>query len=307
MDYLLMQERINYYSCYTKRLMNGFCEELQTNKIHFKRLTSIIERLLVNEDILFLNFLEDEKQSASYKILEYLNAQGEILSVGKGYYSLPPERSIVLPDNQSVVISSLKMNSDKVGIGRLTETQEAISLKYNQYVYLPSFQQVIQYFIQQLTDHHDVEPIEIIQFTERGSFKLNNLKQLKDKEYYILVFERRIGSQIKRERYFAQWKEKKWFVAEIKNGLLLRTTMALRSRKGVYSTYYFSAHPLGFIEVNLQYSLPKEEDVLMRLIATPKENKWTKKYLTTENQIENIRVILSHCELKEVKDHAIYN
>ena len=122
-----------------------------------------------------------------------------------------------------------------------------------------------------------------------------------------MKFERLIGAQIKTERYFARWQNKEWLVAEIKNGLFMRTRMALRSRKNLHSTYWFAKHSSGLIEVNLQYSLPKEEDTLMRLIATPKENKWPKSYLTTELQLENIRAIFHQCKLKEVKEDAIHN
>lgn len=288
-------------------MINGFCEEFDTNKIHAKRLTSVLERLFASEDEIFLKFFRDEKLSIPYQFLQYLNAQGEILHVGENRYALPPERTIVLPDGQNVVISSLENNSGQVGSGRFTTEKTAIFLNYDEYVFLPTFEQIIRHYENKLTGHHDVEPSEIIKFNERGSSKSKNFKQVKDREYYILKFERLIGAQIKTENYFAKWQDREWFVAEVRNGLFVRTIMALRSRKNVNSTYSLSGQSNGLIEVDLQYSLPKEEDILLRLIATPRESKWPKSYLTTESQLVNIRAIFAHCKLKEVKSNGIHN
>lgn len=288
-------------------MINGFCEEFDTNKIHAKRLTSVLERLFANEDEIFLKFFRDEKLSIPYQFLQYLNAQGEILHVVENRYALPPERTIVLPDGQNVVISSLEKNSEQVGSGRFTTEKTAIFLNYDEYVFLPTFEQIIQHYENKLKNHHDIEPSEIVIFNELGSFKSTNFKQVKDGDYYILKVERLLGVQIKTENYFAKRQDREWFVAEIRNGLFVRTRMALRSRKNVNSTYWLSEQSNGLIQVNLQYSLPKEEESLMRLIATPKEYKWSKSYLTTKSQLENIRAIFTHCKLKEVKGNGIHN
>lgn len=58
-------------------------------------------------------------------------------------------------------------------------------------------------------------------------------------------------------------------------------------------------HNNGYIEIKLPFSLPREENILLRLIATPNENKWPKSYLTTEDQINNVRTILAYCKFTE--------
>ena len=308
-EYLFIQQRINHYSCYVKHMINGFCEEFQTNKVHSRRLTSVLDRLFAKENHTFLNFFVDEKLSITAQFIQYLNAQGEIIHMGESYYALPPERTIVLPDGQNVLISSLQLNDGQVGLGKIIAAKSPIFINYNEYVFLPSFEQIFKHYQNRLSNHHDVEPSEMIIFNERGSFKSTKINNMQDREYYLLKFERLIGSQIKSENYFAQWRNKEWFVVQIVNGMYLRIRMALRDRKKLNTSYSLINRKGGFIEVKLQYSIPKEEDILLRLIATPKENKWSKSYLTTESQLENVRAIFAYCKLKEleVNNNGIYN
>lgn len=306
-EYLIIQQRLNHYSCYVKHMISGLCEEFQTNKIHLRRLTTVLERLFAKEVSIFLNFFVDDRFSIPTQFIHYLSAQGEIFHVGNNEYALPPERSIVLPDEQNVLISSLQLNKGEVGLGQVISAKSPIFLNYDKYVFLPTFEQIIKHYQNKLSNNHDIEPFEMITFTENGSFKSSRFTNLNDGEYYILKFERLIGNQIKLEHYFAQWRDKQWYVSEITNSTLLRTRLALRSRKNLNSYYSFSKKQNGFVEVNLQFSLPKEEDVLLRLIATPIQNKWPKSYLTTESQLKNIREIFTYCKLKEVKNDGIHN
>ncbi|MEK3726609.1 hypothetical protein [Lysinibacillus sp. FSL W8-0953] len=308
-EYLIIQQKINHYSCYVKHLIVGFCEEFQTNKVHLRRVTSILERLFANESIAFLNYFVDEKFTVPVQFIHYLNAQGEIIHLGNTYYTLPPERSIRLPNGQYVSISSLQLNIGQLGIGQLTTHKLPISLEYDEYVFLPTFESILKLYKDKLSNHHDIEPSEMIFFNENGSFKSSKIKNMQDGEFYILKFERLIGSKSKPENYFAQWKNNEWLVAQIKNGMYTRVRMALRDRKNMNSNYKVIKHQQGFVEIKFQYSLPKEEEVLLRLIATPNESKWPKSYLTKENQLSNVRAILANCKLKEleVKNDGIHN
>lgn len=306
-DYLIIQEKLNHYSSYVKRMISGLCEEFQTNKIHLRRVTSVLERLFANEVSVFLDFFVDDKFSKPTQFIHYLSAQGEIFHMGNNEYSLPPERSIILPDKQNVRISSLELNECEVGLGQLNSEKSPIFLDYENYVFLPTFEQILKHYQNKLFNNHDIEPFEMITFTEKGAFKSSRFTNLNDREYYILKFERLIGSQLKLEHYFAQWRDNQWYVSEIKNSTLLRTKLALRSRKKLNSNYSFSKKENGFLEVNFQYSLPKEEDILLRLIATPIQNKWPKRYLSTESQLKNIREILSYCKMREVKSDGVHN
>ena len=130
-----------------------------------------------------------------------------------------------------------------------------------------------------------------------------------ENDLYILYFDRAIGSKIKPEKYFAQWKRGEWHVALLSNGMFSRMRLALRFRKKLISTYQFFEHASDYIEIKLPFSLPKEENMLLRLIAMSNENKWPKSYFTTVSQLNNVRDILAHCKLTEVgaTNNGIYD
>lgn len=306
-EYLIIQQKINHYCCYVKHLISGFFEEFQTNKIHSTRIVTILNRLFKKENDIFLDFLGDEKHAVSF--LQFLHSQGEIIHVGNSYYTLPLERTIVLPDGQNVLISSLELSKEVVGIGNLLPSRSKVFLNYNEYVYLPTFEQLINYYQTKLSNNHDIEPSEIILFNEHGAFRTTKIKKLQDGEFYILKFKRLIGLNVKTEYYFAQWRNDEWYIAEILKGIYWRTKMALLNRKNLNSTYNIVHYKNGFVEVQLESALPKEEDILLRLIATPNQNKWPKKYLTTVKQLVNVRTIIANCKMKEVevKNDGIYN
>lgn len=300
-EYLIIQQRINHYSCYVKHLIVGFCEEFQINKVHLRRVTTILERLFINESNAFLNYFVDEKLTVPVQFIHYLSEQGEIIHLGNAYYTLPPERSVRLPNGQWVSISSLQSNTCELGIAQLITHKLPISLKYDEYVFLPTFETILQLYKDKLSNHHDIEPFEMIFFNVNGSFKSSKIKNMQDGEFYILKFERLIGNKTKPENYFAQWKNNEWLVAQIKNGMYTRVRMALRDRKNINSHYKVIKYQQGFVEIEFQYALPKEEEILLRLIATPNKSKWAKSYLTKENQLSNIRAILANCKLEELE------
>jgi hypothetical protein len=299
-EYITVQQTINHYSYYVKQLLIGLSEEFQTDKVHSHRLIPILERLFNKETDIFLSFFKDEKRSVPMQFLQFLSQQGEIIHMGNSYYTLFPERTVQLQDGQYIVISSLKASIQKsLGLGQLTPKPLAISLTHNEYIYRPTFETLLSVYTNKLTNHHDVEPKEMVYFTEKGSFKTSAIKNMKEGKFYILYFDRVIGSKIKPEKYFAQWKKGEWFVTQITSAMFVRLRYALRFLENCTSTYQMIKHKNGYIEIKLPFSLPREENILLRLIATPNENKWPKSYLTTENQINNVRNILAYCKLTE--------
>ncbi|WP_411738907.1 hypothetical protein [Peribacillus sp. S4] len=300
-EYITVQRTINHYSYYVKQLIIGLCEEFQTNKVHSHRLMPVLQRLFNKETNIFLSFFKDEKRSVPMQFLQFLSQQGEIIHVGNSYYTLFPERTVQLHDGQYIAISSLKAPIQKrsLGIGQLTSKSLAISLTYDDYMYRPTFEKLLNVYTNKLSNHHDIDPNEMVYFTEKGSFKTSSIKNMQEGEFYILYFDRVIGSKIKPEKYFAQWKKGEWYVTQIPSSMLTRFRYALRFLKNATSTYQMIKHNNGYIEIKLPFSLPREENILLRLIATPNENKWPKSYLTTEDQINNVRAILAYCKLKE--------
>lgn len=172
-EYSIIQQCINHYSCYVKHLIIGLCEEFQTNKVHSRFLTSVLERIFTKENNIFLTFFKDEKQSVPTQFIHYLAQQGEIIHVGYGYYTLPPERTVQLPDGQYVAISSLnEPNPGGLGIGRSISQPLSVSLTHDEYIYRPTFDTLLSVYTSKLTNHHDIEPDEMIFFQRRVHLKL---------------------------------------------------------------------------------------------------------------------------------------
>lgn len=300
-EYLKIQQTINQYSCYVKNLINGLCEEFQTNKIHLRRITSILDRLFVIESSDFKSFFNLEKGSTATQFIHYLSEQGEIIHLGNSYYTLPPERTIQLPNGQYVSISSLEVeeNGKTIGIGQLKSHPLAINLLYSEYLYRPNLNQLLTLYTKKLTSNHDIEPDEMLVFSDKSYYKTSKIRNMQEDDFYILFYNRLIGSKIKPEKYFAQWKKGEWHVTQIPNRMYIRLRQALCIRKRVFSTYHIIQQENYYIEIKLGSILPREENILLRLISIPNEFRWPKSYITTYNQIENVRAILGHYQLKE--------
>ncbi|MBH0166755.1 hypothetical protein IHV12_17680 [Fictibacillus sp. 7GRE50] len=299
-EYISLQQNINHYSYYVKQLIIGFCEEFQTNKVHSHRLVPVLERLFNKETDKFLSFFKDEKRSVPIQFIHFLSQQGEIIHVGNSYYSLLPERTIKLPDGQYISISALKPpTQNRFGLGQLTDKQLPITLTLNEYIYRPPFEKLLSVYTKKITNNHDIEPKEMMYFTEKGSFKTSTIKNMQEGKFYILYFDREFGNKIKPEKYFAQWKNGEWYVTQIVSNMFVRLRYALRFFGNATLTYQLINHNYGCFEIKLPYSLPREENILLRLIATPNENRWPKSYFTTEDQINNVRSILAYCKLNE--------
>ena len=118
--YIAIQQTINHYSYYVKQLIVGLCEEFESNKVHSNRLTPALKRLFDRENDAFIAYFNDEKKSVPLQFLQLLSQQGEIIHLGNSYYTLPPERTVQLPDGQYVSLSSLNMSKQhSLGIGQI--------------------------------------------------------------------------------------------------------------------------------------------------------------------------------------------
>lgn len=300
-EYLTVQQSIKQYSCYVKHLISGYCEEFQTNKVYQKRITTVLARLFEIESSNFKTFFNSEEDSIVSQFIHYLSEQGEIFHLGKGYYTLPPERTIQLPNGKFVAISSLEFSEDEMflGLGQLKTHPMDINITYSEYLFRPKLDELISFYMRKLTSKHDIVPEEILVFSERGTYKSKKFDTLQDDDFYIIYFNRLIGRIIKPEKYFAQWKNREWYVTVIPKGLFIRTVQALKIRKRAYSAYRLIELGHDFVELKLQYNLPREENILLRLFAIPNEYRRPKSYITTNDHVENIRTILKLYQLKE--------
>lgn len=304
-DYLVIQERLNHYSYYIKSLIVSLCEEFQTDKVHIRRLSTVLERILANENQVFKSFFNDEKQSLAMQLIQYITQQGEILHIKEGYYTLPPERAIQMPDGRCFVISSLKPSTGKsLGIAAHFQDAPSITLSHQQYLHRPTFEELITIYSNKLSNNHDVEPNEMIYFKSKGVFKTKRIVNMRENEFYILLFERPISNtRTKLERYLARWKNGEWQVAKINNmSHYFRLRLALSYQMKYLYTYKLIIHKNSFIELQVPFLLSEEEHRLLRLIATPEQFKWPKHYLSTLDQLENIEKILGHCHFKREEE-----
>ncbi|MGE6755528.1 hypothetical protein ACQKFO_19105 [Rossellomorea sp. NPDC071047] len=299
-DMLSVRRTLIQYSYYVKHLISGLCEEFQTNRVHHNRIIPLLGRLFEKESIEFISFFNSEKESTSTQFIHFLSEQGEIFHLGNGYYTLPPVRSIQLPNGQSVVVSSLEdMGNDKwLGIGHQTR-QLSYSLMYSEYIYRPQLDEVFNFYKKKLTNNHDIEPNQMLVFSKKGSYKTASIRNMREDDFYILFYDRIIGGKIKPEKYLAQWKNGEWYLTQIPNNMYLRLRQALRSRRNIHSSFRICERENGYIEIKLNSSLPREENILMRLFSMPNEYKWAKKYITTYDQKENVRSILKYYKLRE--------
>lgn len=298
-NYLNIQLKLNHYSCYIKNLVASLCTEFQTDKVHVRRLTSVLERLVANEDESFKAFFNYEKPEIEMQIIQYITQLGEILHLGDGYYTLPPERAIQMPDGRFFLVSSSKSSSKTFGLASHTEEATKITLSYQQYLHRPTFDEILTVYGNELLSNHDIEPTEMIYVNSTGTVRTKRITNMRENEFYILLFERSFKNAIKLERYLARWENNEWHVAEIKSiSHYFRLRLALSFRMKQVYTYKLIHLKKDHIELQMNFLLPEEEHRLLRLIATPEHFKWPKRYIFTSDQLQNIEEILSHCHFK---------
>ncbi|WP_303969619.1 hypothetical protein [Sporosarcina ureae] len=299
--YLLVQRKLNHYSNYTKNLLASFCEEFQTESINIKRITTILIRLFNNEDIIFKSFFNKEKPSLEMQFINYLVDVGEILNIGNGFYSLPPERCVLMPDGNYFKISSLKQNSnDKtLGMGISIENPMSIALSYKEYLHRPTFSQILKVYENKLGALEDEEPSEIIYFTKSRALKVKKNNHLIKNEFYILFFNRKFRNSEKIDKFFASWDGFQWKASEIEShSHYIRLYLALNYQKSKVFTFNIFPIEGNYMKLNINCSLPKEEHLLLRIFATPEFAKWPKQYIFESHNLFNVEHILSRCELR---------
>lgn len=305
-----IQKTLNHFCMYTKQLMLSYMEEFDSQKIYFRRLTVILERLFVNEQQYFKDFFVNDKRSKTIQFLDYLVRSGEIISVGEGYYILPPERTVQVLNDKYVSISSIqKVNLSKFGLASRVEGPSKITLTLDEFLYRPSLEKLFSTYQNTLTSDHDIEPDSIIYFTNSRVYKSESKKDLVENEYYLLNFERQVGSKVIPEKYFAQWKNNKWYVVQIKKDDYLRLLLSLKARKGITDFYSIAVIKDDICELKVKVSLPKEELALLALITTPTSNFKCKTFYFHENDRTIVEGILQCCNLVSERESklGIYN
>lgn len=305
-----IQKTLNHFCMYTKQLMISYMGEFDSQKIHFRRLTVILERLFENEQQYFEDFFVNDKRSKSIQFLDYLVRSGEIISVGAGYYILPPERTILISNNKYLSVSNIqKANSSKFGLASRVEGPLKITLTIDEFLYRPTLMDLFNIYQASLISEHNIEPDSIIYFTNSRVYKSESQKGLVENEYYILNFERHVGPNLIPEKYFAQWKDNKWYVVQIKKNDYLRLLLSLKSRKGLADFYSIAATKNGIFELKVKVSLPREEQALLALITTPISNVKCKTFYFHENDRPLIEKILERCNLVNERKRkiGIYN
>ncbi|MDN4607168.1 hypothetical protein [Sporosarcina highlanderae] len=297
--YMEIQKKINYYSCYIKNLIYSLCTEFQTDRVHIRRITPVLVRLLVNENESFIRFFNYEKIGIEMQLIRYVTQLGEIIHVGEGYYTLPPERAVQMPDGRFIVVSSLKPSvNTSFGIGLLPEKLPEITLSYQQFLHRPTSDEILNIYSNRLSKNPDIVPTEMIYFNSTGIVKTKRIINMREGVFYILFFERSFRHSTKLERYFARWQNNEWFVAEIKStSHYLRLRLALGSISKQVYTYKINYLNKDCLELKFKVILPEEEHRLLRLIATPEHNKWPRRYVFSIVQLRSIEKILSCCNL----------
>lgn len=305
-----IQKTLNHFCMYTKQLMLSYTEEFGSLKIHFRRLTVMLERLFVNEQQFFKDFFVNDKRSKPIQFLDYLVRSGEIISVGEGYYILPPERTVQILNDKYVSVSNIqKVNSSKFGLASRVEGPSKITLTLDEFLYRPTLEDLFGVYQASLISEHDIEPDSIIYFTNSRVYKSESQKGLVENEYYILNFERQVGSKLIPEKYFAQWKNNKWYVVQIKIDDYLRLFLSLKVRKGFTDFYSIAKNKNDICELKVTTSLPKEEIALLALITTPTSNVKCKTFYFHENDRSIIEGTLQRCNLVSERESklGIYN
>lgn len=305
-----VQKKLNHYCMYIKQLILSYIDESDVSKIHVRRLTVILERLFVNEQSYFTDFFINDKRSKVAQFLDYLVRVGEIMHVGDGYYILPPERTVNFSNNRHLSVSNIqKVNASKFGLAIRVNESSKINLTLDEFLYRPTLDNLFDVYQSCLLAEHDVEPDSIIYFTENKVYKSESKNNVSENEFYILNFDRKLGTKIKPEKYFAQWKNNKWYVVQIKKEDYLRLFLALKTRKGFIDYYSISNFKNDICHLNLTTNLPKEELALLTLIATPTSNIKCKSFYFNKSDQSIIEDILKYCNLQNERKSkvGVYN
>lgn len=308
MNQLIVQKKIHYYISFVKNLLSGLVEEFQTEKVHYRRILPVIDRLFLKESPEFLSFFNGRQNSESWQLLQLMHHQGEILNEGKGYYSLLPERIIQFPVGEiNVRVSGLNCTSIEkyCGLAQLDKTKQFDHpiLTVDDYAYRPELLNIISVIERKMTILK-LEFNEVVRFTKGKQLKSFGIRNIKNNEWFIAIHETSFN---RKDYYVALKKENTIYGAYIPKKKYLRICYALCDFYGIKNEYMVKALGDGLIEINLRRRLPREEISLLNLIALPCNYDNPKSFIIHELQLETLKIIFDKLKLKEMDSVGIYN
>lgn len=280
------------------------CEELDRDSIQIRRVTSVLDRLFADEDESFKLFFNNEKISLSMQFINYIAQAGEILPIGKGYYSLPPERTVKFNNSHFVGVSVLSQNKNNtLGVSDLFSKGLALSLEIEQYFHFPSFEELFLNYekkIQPLLDLQ-LELNKFVFFTENGIGRTKRLNRAKENHFHLLRMDRVFTHGKKPEHYLAIMRNREWLGAKIDNNShYLRLLIGLSSQAGHSLKYKIKSLDYEYSMLQVPSCLPYEEHFLLRLIAVPEQFMRPRRYLfMNEHEILIEEILKYSCLEKE--------
>lgn len=301
-EQFLVQKKLQYYITYVKNLLIGLAEEFQTERVHYRRIIPVIDRLFSNENKEFLSFFNGKKNRESWQLLQLMHQQGEILNEGKGYYSLLPTRIIQFPKGETNVLVSgydYMSNESYYGLSQLAINQQIIYpvLKPDDYAYRPVLLGIMSILEKKLS-LLNLDISEAVRFISGRQLKTSLVTNIKEGEWFIAIHETLFNSK---DFYVALKKDNTIYGTYILKQNYLRTCFALCDFYGIENKYTVSPLKDELVEIYFNRRLPKEELSLLNLIALPSCYDNPKRFITHELQLDNIQLILENLKLKEMK------
>ncbi|MEK4230574.1 hypothetical protein [Solibacillus sp. FSL H8-0538] len=296
---LIVQKKLNYYMTYVKNLILSFSEEVQVEKIHYRRITPIIDRMFSKESEEFLNFFNGE-ENKSWQLLQLMHQQGEILKQDNGYYSLLPARIVQFPSEEtSVLISAdeFKSNESYYGLTQvyLAKQSNYPVLQVDDYAYRSEISDVLPSFEKKIMPLN-LEIAEYILFIGGRHFKTTMVSKIKEGEWFIAIHETAFK---RRDIYIAVKRGKIIYGTHIPKSNYRRIFFALLDVYGIDKYYIVKPLKNRLVEISFNRQLPIEEISLLNLIALPNCLRNPKKFITHEVQLNNVRVVIEKLNLKE--------
>lgn len=301
-EQLLLQKKLQYYITYVKNLIISLAEEYQTEKVHYRRILPVIDRLFSHENEAFLKFFNGKKNRESWQLLQLMHQQGEIFKEGKGYYSLLPTRVIQFPKEETNVLVSgydLITNESFYGLAQLHLVQEAIYpvLKLDDYAYRPALLGMMSILEKKLLPLN-LEISEAIRFITGRQLKTSIVTNTKEGEWFIAIHETSFKSK---DFYIALKRGNTIYGTYILKSNYVRICYVLCDFYGIEN--YYTVNPLkdGLVEIYFNRQLPIEELSLLNLIALPNCYLNPKNFIAHELQLDNIQSIVENLKLKEAE------
>ncbi|MED3804476.1 hypothetical protein P4562_21485 [Lysinibacillus xylanilyticus] len=302
LEQLLVQKKLQHYITYVKNLIIGLAEEFQTEKVHYRRILPVIDRLFSHENKEFLSFFNGKKNRESLQLLQLMHQQGEIINEGKGYYSVLPTRVIQFPEEETnILVSSYDFMSNEsyCGLAQLPINQQIIYpvLKPDDYSYRPVLTGIMSILEKKLS-LLNLDISEMIRFISGRQQKTSLVTNIKEGEWFIAIHETPFNSK---NFYVALKRDNTIYGTYILKQNYLRICFALCDYYGIENKYTVNPLINGLVEIYFNRQLPREELSLLNLIALPNCYENPKKFITHELQLGNIQSILESLKLKEME------